>query len=333
MRTSAPSASVIAAAVVGILSSVFGVLVGGIGILAVSLLPKVGAEATPPQARTAAVVGLLMFLALGIFGFIISMQVLRLKNWARISMIAWGALMAFFCGIALLFVMLIPLPGASPGAPVSPQIVKLILAIVYGPPILIGVWWLVLFSQRNVRVQFERGVLEESGEPAKSLARCPVPLAILAGFSIFSVLISAVMFGVMHLPTRLVFFGHMVKGQPAAVIHTFMLALVLAGGVGMLRLKRWSYSLQLALCIFWLASGTGSVLSPNYEKNAKEIVSQSGVPGQETNPGSAFIQSRTFGTVILMPYFVILWLLLYYHTRFNEACAAKEAERAVLPPT
>ncbi len=35
-------------------------------------------------------------------------------------------------------------------------------------------------------------------------------------------------------------------------------------GVGLLKLKPWSYSLTLGLQVFWLASGAVSMLSPNY---------------------------------------------------------------------
>jgi hypothetical protein len=35
-----------------------------------------------------------------------------------------------------------------------------------------------------------------------------------------------------------------------------------------------------------------------------------------------------FGIVSLIPGVLLIWLLLYFHTRFVEACAAKEAHQS-----
>jgi hypothetical protein len=103
-------------------------------------------------------------------------------------------------------------------------------------------------------------------------------------------------------------------------------ALVLVGATGMLRLKRWSYPLMLSQYFFWMASGTITLVSPSYDRNMRELMSQM-APPEGLMGQAAIAQTRVFGVLSLIPGVLIIWLLLYCHTRFVEACAAKEARQ------
>ena len=265
---------------------------------------------------------------LAIFGIVTCVGVLRLRSWARISILVWAGVMTFFSGLSLLFIAFVPFPAAPASSPVDPSVVRAVVMFVYGVPLLIGAWWLVLFNQKSVKEEFSpTGSADAAGTVAIPQApRCPLPLAILAWISIASMAISLLVYPLLHLPVTMILFGHIFHGRVGAVVFFGTLFLNLAGAIGLLKLQRWSYPLMLGLYFFWMVSGTVSVLSPRFEQNMRDMVAQ--MSGQEGQAGQTmFVYTRTFGILSLLPAILIIWLFLYYHTRFVEACAAKEAAR------
>jgi hypothetical protein len=323
MKPSGPSGSVTAAAVVGILIAAFGILTALTAVAGLSVMAPPNTAALPPFAKSLSIVMMLVFCGIAIFGIITGLGVLKLRNWARISMLVWGGVMGFFCGIALAFLLFVPLPEGVENSPLAPNVLRLVVSLAYGVPVAIGIWWLWLFNQSSVKEQFLPTGPAEGAALVAPVARCPLPLAILAGFSIFSVGISVLLFPAMHLPFNMIVFGFRFHGIPGAVVFFLSSALFLTGSIGMLRLKRWSYPLLLAQYFFWMASGTISLLSPNFERNVQAIFSQMNLP-EGPAAQAAFVQTRTFGILTLLPSVLLVWLLLYFHTRFMEACAAKE---------
>src|SRR5258708_36935579 len=71
-------------------------------------------------------------------------------------------------------------------SPMALPMLRLLAVMVYGIPLLIGVWWLLLFNQRAIKEQFLAPALGDGQLAAPARPRCPLPLAILAGFSILS---------------------------------------------------------------------------------------------------------------------------------------------------
>jgi len=327
MNPSGPSSSVVAAGVVGILASLITILIAALAIFGFSLMPPESASpALPPFAKSMAVAMMFLLAGLAIFGLFTSVGVLHLKNWARISILVWGGVMVAFCGLALPFAMFMPLPDAPAEAPMALPFVRLLVTMVYGIPLLIGVWWLFLFNQRAVKEQF-LGVTPGDGQfAAPARPRCPLPLAILAGFSIVSAGFSLLL-PFTNFPASVILFSHRFHGATGVVLFYLSAAILLAGAIGMLRLKRWSYPLLLGQYFFWMASGTVTLVSPNYERNIQEILSQMSLPESPVGQAS-FAQTRVFGILSLIPGVLLIWLLLYCHTRFVEACAAKEAQQS-----
>lgn len=330
MKTSDLSRSVIAAAVIGILAGLFGILSAVAAIIGITFLPPPGSSAEiPPFAKSMGVAMLVLLVGLAVFGIFTSVGVLRRKNWARISMLVWGGIMVFFFGIALLAISFVPLPEPPANSPVPFQFVRMVALLVYGIPVLIGIWWLTLFNQRAIKEQFLSTPPSDGSPPATPLPRCPLPLAILAGFSIFSAGFSLLL-PLTKFPLNMLLFGHLFHGAAGAAIFFLSAGLLLAGAIGMLRLQRWSYPLLVGFYFFGMASGTFSVLSPSYERNMQDILSQMSVP-EGPVAQAAFAQTRVFGILGLLPIILIIWFLLYFHNRFVEACAAKEALRGNQP--
>ena len=327
MKPSGASSSVIAAGVVGILASLVTILIAVAAIAGMSLMPPAGAAPPMPPFIKSTVVAMMEFLGgLAIFGIFTSIGVLHLRNWARVSMLIWGGVMAAFCGLALPFAAFVAMPEAPAESPMALPFVRILLIMVYGIPFLIGVWWLFLFNQRPIKEQFLAAPPGDGQLTAQARPRCPLPLAILAGFSIFSAGFSLLL-PFTTFPANVILFGHRFHGAIGVALFYLSAGLLLVGATGMLRLKRWSYPLMLGQYFFWMASGTISLVSPNYDRNLQEILSQMSLPEGPMGQ-AAFAQTRVFGTLSLIPGVLLIWLLLYCHTRFVEACAAKEAQQS-----
>jgi hypothetical protein len=321
-----PSATVTVAAIVGICLAAFTILGCGFAIIGLGTLQLPSATSTPSFVKSLTLASMVIGCGVAIFGIVTCAGVLRLKNWARISLLVWASVMAFFSGFAILFMIFVPFPAGPTSSPVDSGVVRAIGMFVYGVPLLIGIWWLMLFNQRSVKEQFlSAGVSgTEAASSALQTPRCPLPLAVLAWIFIVSMPVSLLFFSILHLPIMMILFGHVLHGRLGAVLLFSSAFLNLLGAIGLLKLQRWSYPLTLGLYFFWMVSSAVSILSPRYEQNMRDVFSQMGIP-EGIVAQTTYAQTRTLGILSLLPAILIIWLFLYYHTRFMDACAAKKA--------
>lgn len=326
MNSSGPSSSVVAAAIVGILTSLFAIL-GTVGaIVGLTMIPQTSSTAIPPFAKSMVIAIMGLSAGLAVFGIFTCVSVLRLKKWARVSMLIWGGVMAAIGGVMFLFTSFVPLPEMPAENAASLPYMRILMSVVYGIQFLIGVWWLVLFNQRAVKEQFLAVASGDGPLIAQPQPRCPLPLAILAGISIFSAGFSLLL-PFTNFPVNMILFGYRFHGATGVALFYLSAGLLLLGATGMLRLKRWSYPLVLGQYFFWMASGTVTLVSPTYDRNLQEIMSQMSLPEGPLGQ-AAFAQTRVFGILSLIPGVLLIWLMLYYHTRFVEACTAKESQQS-----
>ena len=333
MSTSKPSAAVIIAGIVAILGSLFMMLCLGLGLMGLYLTPATKARPDvppiPPFAITAATILFVVMFFVAAFGILTGIGLFQLKNWARISALVWAGITVFFSSITLVAILVIPfgsLPNAQ-GAGVNVAGVKAVLAIFYGVPIVIGVWWLILFNQKNTKALFAGttavSVLSEPTAPTEP--RCPLPLAILAGFMLFSV-IGMFLVPFMHVPVTMILFGQRLRGEFGAFVFAAITVLNLAAALGLLKLKRWGYWLTFSMYGFAAISGTVTALRGNYAQNMREIFSEMKMP-ETSGPVLELLNNRFFALGSLVPILVILGLLAYYRQRFLQAAAAAESRK------
>jgi hypothetical protein len=322
------SASVTAAAVVAILESIFLLLCCSAAFYVFLLAKLPGpASALPPAMRYMMLGTQGFMICLSLFGLATGIGLLYLRKWARISILTWGSLSVFFGLIGMLFIFLMPF-SANPNAPeltadTLPS-VRLIVLLVYGVPLLIGVWWLILFNRSSVKARFAGSALP--ADPSVPLApTCPAPVAVLAWFYITS-LLNLLFFPFLPFRVPVFLFGRLLPGSVGlAVLIVTCLAFFVAG-IGLLKLQPWSYTLTIGLQLFWLVSMVVSVLSPNYnavmDSFMKEMRASMHLP--ET-PFSAADFSHSYGWTVLLGLLVagaILGLLVYYRPRFLEQASS-----------
>ncbi len=326
--SSKPSASTIAAAIVAILAGLFVLLCCSLAFFGTLLntLPANPVEAQP-FVRSAMLATLGFMMCLAIFGIATGIGLILLRNWARISALIWGGLCVFFGAVGIPMAFFIPLvpPESVPNLSADGmQAVRWILLFFYGLPLIVGIWWLILFNRKTVKAQFA-ATATSTGPGRTQRSRCPLPVAVLAWFYITSILnLLFLPFLPFHVPTFV--FGRVLSGSAGVTVLMLSSLAFAAAGVGLLKLKLWSYSLTLGLQVFWLASGAVSVLSPNYnavmESFLKDMQSSLHLPESQFSPPN-FMHHFGWASVLgLLFAGAILGLLVYYRTRFLEAAAA-----------
>ena len=169
------------------------------------------------------------------------------RNWARIFVLIGGSFSVFFglMGIPIAFFTQFPPNPRSPALSAeSMQVVRWFLLGIYGIPLLIGIWWLILFNRKR------QG---ESADQGPRKLACPLPIAVLAWFYVASVL-NLLFLPLLSFHLPLFVFGRVLPGSTGgAVLMLSSLAFAIAG-IGLLKLKPWSYSLTIGLQRLWLVS-------------------------------------------------------------------------------
>jgi len=322
-----PPPSVIAAAVAAILFGLAILLITSFGFFGMMLytLPKTSPE-LPPFARAAGLGVMAFMMCLSAFGVATGIGLILLRNWARISLLIWAGFSVFFGVIGIPIAFFLPFVSA-PNAPDLPAEsllwVRWILLFVYGLPLLFGIWWLILFNRRTVKAQFARAA-DSADSGLLQKPRRPLPLTILAWFFI-STAANVVLLPLLPFSVPVILFGHLVTGAGGTVLRILNTALLVAAGVGLLKLKPWSYPLTIGLQIFWSVSSIASMLNPNYESLVSSLLTEI---NKAMNLSSNIYSSANylhqlrwaqyFG--LLVPVGIVV-LLYYYRKRFREAAS------------
>ena len=321
-----PTTSVKAAAIVAILGSVLVLLGAAFVFLTVLLLPGVQTGAELPRfARVVAQAAMVFFFGFAILGLFTGVGVLRLEKWARISMLIWSGLTAAFCALTIssLFIP-IPIPPSTPGTPANfMSYVRVAIVLFYGVPLAIAVWWLVLFNSKVVIAQFlspGTGAMHDpSGfpiAPPSSKPELPLPIIVLAGFMLLS---SIGVFFSFFMRVPLILFARALRGPVAIAVWIAICLIATAAGIGLLRRKRWSYGLTIALQVLGLLNGIVTLVSSRYPDLMREAIASMPFTNG-VYPEYSIEQLRVFSYMgLAFPVFVLI-LLLYYRARFLQAC-------------
>jgi hypothetical protein len=352
-RESLPA--VTAAAVVAIIFGALGVLGGLLIEVSMLVLPDVqtsaGRPAIPPGTRTMAGIVWLFFIAAAVFGIFVGVGIVRRRNWARISLLVWGGFMAVvsLITIPVLFFIFSAMPSMMPkeadAAPVI-SVMKWIFVLLYGIPLGVGIWWLVLFMRPRVAAAFSDPAglapylptTDVSGfslpQPTATaspppIPACPLPLMILAGFLIFSAFFMVL---VVLLPVTgsmpFFLFGHFYSGLTAKVILGLLGLLFGAAGAGMFKLKPWALDTLLALQCVFLVNGIMSVLNPRFLAVMQEAMQRADAENPAFAGGNPFLMGPFFHAIMIFSLCfsaALIALLLFYRSRFLEAASAAKA--------
>ncbi|HEX5236684.1 MAG TPA: hypothetical protein VFW25_15295 [Silvibacterium sp.] len=271
---------VVLAAIVLALMSCMG-LVSAASVLLISVfVPTSQIPQYPAMQAVQVVSGIFMLLVSGFCAWTV-VGLFRMKNWARISILIMGGLVAAFSLLSfvgfsvLTFSSAIPADGAlgvdvhaAPGA--SAAIMKAVFISIAGcylMGVLLGLWWLFYFSRRRIRMIFAadglrpgsgpgsqvpaeiEGVWIDSSKSSRGIVEilliCLAALYLIAGAS-------GLITAFLHFP--LFVFGFIVRGTTASLFAGLFFVISIGIGVGLLRRMKAAWVTALVFNGFGLVS-------------------------------------------------------------------------------
>ena len=325
-----------------IVAGIFAILVGVIGTLTslASLIlfstglgfsvPLPGAALRPLLYAT-----WLITLSCALFVVVTGIQVMRLRNWARVSMLVIAGCLLFF-GLMGIVVMCVSAFVSIPMQPTVPQgLLFAVLAVTYGIPTAISIWWLILFTRRSVVAQFQALTALEPPRAPSTLSvfnnpDCPLAVRIVGWYlGSFIILVPFIPFLPKSIPAIL--FGHVFFGAAAVAVYLFNFAIISIPGIGLLLLKRWSYPFTFASQLLTCANAVSSTHSPSYESSVRALFERMNVPELPAYTEQLLHYSRFFSLVGLVFPVAILVTLWISRQKFYEA-ADRASQKPLAPP-
>jgi len=260
------------------------------------------------------------FVALAAWGIVTAVGVLRLRRWARYSILVIGGLLAFFglvsfLGTLLMTLVPLPVPGNldASQAQSTQTIVKVVfgvMAFVYAIVCAVGVSWLVYFNRPKVREAFAGAV----GEFVES--RRPILIAVLAVLNLIGA-VFCLMF--IFIPLPAIIFGWVLEGWGKVAIYLVFAALAGSVGVGLWQLKEWGRWLALAMQALGIVYLGVYIIRPSLMLRYVAEIQQRMTPMQpQMLPQfQATMYSAMFGFSILFN-IAIIAILIYYRKTFER---------------
>jgi len=287
------SACVTVIAILSLIGSAFMLLIGVLFALVALLAPLPGPPEIPypPAFFKAMFVGIAVFHALlAAWGIITSIGLLRLKEWARISIIIFSVLLILQSGFGVLFsLLMIILPKQNQAVDQGVMaIAGIIMAVLSLTMLGLGIWWLVFFIHKKVREQFAstRAVLPASpvlqGSPetfgpsaASSLPSPPKrPLS-------FTIIAWLMLVGCLFMPLSIllrapaILLTKILVGWPATVYFIAFLGLHLYIGIGLLRLRLTARIVAIAYYCLWFVNAAAFYLAPGGHSRILNLMQRS----------------------------------------------------------
>ena len=266
----------------------------------------------------------MVFLALVLFaaaawGIASGTGLMRLREWSRISMLVFSALLLFVCIPGLLMFLFMPFP--PPGTAPSPEMTKemlaatrIFMAVLYGILAALGGWWIYFFNKRSTKDQFLKvripGLEGMPGAEVISPYARPLSITLIAWWLLISGFI-----GVLGLSVNppVFFLGYFFKGTYASGL---MLALALVQsliGFGLLKLRPWGRTLAIYYFQFLIFNSLTMVLIPGTQARFEQAMSEmlSDMQGTLGTPPSPMHVPIWFGVIFAVPLLsLLLWIVV-----------------------
>jgi hypothetical protein len=272
------------------------------------------------------------YAVLAVWAILTVIGILRLRSWARYSILIIGSGLAALGILSALGTlmgrsMLPTLQTQQPAA--DPHIMAVVFLFMTAVDLLIaavGIWWLVYFNLRSVRELFSNPdqLLPASAGTSRRFNQTPTAIKIIAAFLLLSSV--CCLLGV-FLPFPAFLLGFIL---PLAATHIFYLCFAAVTGwmgYGLLRLKESARLTTIAFQIFGCIN-VGLALLPWYQAQLRLYMTQifSSMPTIPGQPQMFFTYTRTLIT------FSLLWCLLIYGIVFWLLHRHRAAFKTPAPP-
>ena len=295
------------------------------------------APAMPEPGFLTAVIAVeaLFVLAMGVWGFITFAGLLRMRPWARVSMLVIGGGQALICGFSVPVLLLLifqplPVPEASAQEPQAAFAAKALfgaMALIAALHAALGVWWVAYFARKKTAQAFAAGAT-----PVES--RRPLLISILAVLNLIG---AAFCLLAPTLPLPAIFFSSILEGWRKVVLYLSFAAIEAVIGFGLWRLHERARKLALVFTGWGLLCTAYYLAVPSALERFQEACAKySGALGTfaATPPEMLGFQrtvmSFSFGFSVLWCA-AIVWVLIYYRAAFQPPSEAEPPQLEATP--
>lgn len=259
------------------------------------------------------------FVALAAWGILTAVGVIRMRRWARYSILVIGgvlALIGLVSFLATLLMTLIPLPVPAnvdaSQAHTTLTMVKVlfgVMAFVHAIVCAVGISWLVYFNRQQVRDAFAI----TTGNTVES--RRPILISVLAGLNWFG---AGSCLLCVFLPIPAAIFWWILYGWGKVALYLVFAALAASVGVGLWQLKQWGWRLALAMQALGLVNTVVYLVRPSLMLRYMVEINKRMVPMQSQLPErfQTMMNSASLGFAVLF-IVAITAVLLYYRKVFE----------------
>jgi hypothetical protein len=295
-------AGVTASAVVAIIGSVLTLLFAGLMFVA-AYVPE---AQMPPNNRGIVIWAGVAFVLLAALGIWTALGLFRMRSWARTSILVFAGIIAALSLLSVVMISVIPFPP-MPDAPNAPRAstIRWVLVAVYIVPLVIGVWWLVLFNKTSIRAAFAN-----TAAPAVPGAASPRPLSIsiIAWWNIAGGALSLIP-AAMQMPAFIA--GMVLTGWSATLLYVFFAAIGLYLGWGLLKLDERARVLMIG----WFALSAAHIayigLVPGARARMQEFERSLRIESTPSPPTVDMTTILPFIAVFAVGFFAVaIWFLV-----------------------
>jgi hypothetical protein len=271
----------------------------------------------------------LFLFAAGAWSIATGMGLMRLREWSRISVLVFSALLLLVCvpGLLMFLAMPFPPPGTAPTPELTENVLKatrVFLVIFYAILAALGGWWLYFFNKRSTKDQFLKVKIPglegmPGAEVISSYAR-PLSITLIAWYLLISAFV-----GVLGLSMNppVFFLGYFFKGTFASLL---MLALALVQsliGFGLMKLRPWGRTLAIYYFQFLIFNSLTMVLVPGTQARFEQAMNDmmQNMQGPSGTPPPLMHFPIWYGAIFAVP---LLGLLLWIVVRRKDAFHAEQ---------
>jgi hypothetical protein len=338
----ARSGGVTFSAVLVFIGSAFTLLTGMLAALGTLLASRVTPAAAnmanfPSFMKYFAIVEAIFFLGFGGWGIASGVGLINTKEWARISMLVFGAILLVTALPAALVMAVMPLSGANnPNLPENFMLVmRLGIGSFYGLVGALGIFWLYFFNKKTVKAQFREmpqatdevygtvqtdlagmsRVADVVGATEEEVSR-PLSISIIAWFLLIggAVCILCLPFAANFFPDHTIpfcFMGIFLTGRTALVVFFIWMAVQMVAAVGLLKLKEWGRLLGISLQVFGILNSLLTFGLPanraRFQQMMESMTASMTAPMSQPPP---FVLPAWYGIVGIFPILLVLWFLI-----------------------
>ena len=267
----------------------------------------------------------LFYAVLSVWAILTVIGILRLRAWARYSILIIGGSLAVLGLLAALFTLvgrtMLPIPPTRP--PLDSHfmtIVFLFIGAFYLLLAAIGIWWLIYFNLRPVRELFSNpNLILQSSNPTGRFSRTPTAIKIIAGFLLLSS--ACCLFGAL-LPFPAFILGFILPPIAAHILYLGFAVLTAFAGYGLLRLQESARLLTIGFLLLGCCNILLAAL-PWYQAQFRLYTMQLMAQIASHMPMAEVVYSYNTGFYLIciiwavIVYGIVLWLLHRHRAAFK----------------